>query len=256
MEDLYTYPQLAALRGTEAWEIPENYFLELPNRIMTKIGIADLTEKIDTVEPVEEHYFDSFFSRLKGRIEAEEMEVETPILAAIPKDTIWQVPEGYFERFAANMVENVEEKAIAPLLFSIEKPVYEAPSNYFEELHRQITAKMEAAESTKIRTFVPNWSKRALNYSMAVAASVILVLGGMWLMPKGALENNQDFAPNFSQISTEELQQAIEDEHIDEDLLADVLPVNYTNEMVKDLPEVDDISEEELLKYLEKEGEL
>lgn len=256
MEDLYTYPRLAALRGTEKWEIPENYFVELPHRIMSKIGIDDVTEKADITETVEESYFDTFFSRLKGRIEAEEMEVQTPILDAIPKDTIWHVPEGYFEAFSDKMIGNVEEKAIAPILFSIEKPKYEVPSNYFEDLHTQIATKIAEEEGAKVLTFAPNWSKRIVNYSIAVAASVILVLGGMWLMPKEAQESNQDFVPNFSQISTEELQQAIEDEHIDDDLLAEVLPVNYTTEVATDLPEIEDISEEELLKYLEKEGEL
>jgi hypothetical protein len=52
------------------------------------------------------------------------------------------------------------------------------------------------------------------------------------------------------------LAQAIEAEDIDDELLAEVLPVNYTIETEKDLPQIDDISEEELMKYLEKEGEL
>ena len=65
-----------------------------------------------------------------------------------------------------------------------------------------------------------------------------------------------DFVPNFSKISTEELAQAIEEEDVDDELLAEVLSVNYTTETEKDLPEINDISEEELMKYLEKEGEL
>lgn len=256
MEDLYTYPQLAALQGIEKWEIPENYFAELPAHIMTKIGIADLVEKTNMVETVEESYFDTFFGRLQERIEAEGMNIDTPLLDAIPKDTIWQMPAGYFEDFSEKIGEKVEEKALAPVLFSIEKPVYELPSSYFEGLHTQIVAKIADEKSAKVLNFVPNWSRRILNYGAAIAASVILVLGGMWLLPQKTQENTQDFAPNFSQISTEELQQAIENEDIDEDLLAEVLPVNYTPQTAKDLPEIDDISEEELLNYLEKEGEL
>ncbi len=251
MNNPYTYPHLDALQDKEKWDIPKNYFEELLPRILAKIA----AEKIN--ESVEEKYFDTFFSRLKGRIEEEEMELDTPMLDSISKDNLWQVPEGYFDTFAAKIQENVAEKAIYPLLFSVEKPSVEAPDGYFEALPAHISAKIQQGEKGEVLTFAPSWAKRVRNYGITIAASIALILGGMWLMPeKTTPTNDANFAPNFSHISTQELQEAIDAEDIDDALLAQVISVNYTPATQTDLPQVDDISEEELLQYLEKEGEL
>lgn len=256
MDETYTYHKLAALRDKVKWDIPANYFEELPARILAKIAKNDLAEMQKDIEPVADKYFDTFFSRLKTRIETEESELHTPILDTIPKDSLWEVPKGYFEDFSSKILENAEEKSIAPILFSLEKIEEPVPVGYFEALPAQIAAKIHTKEKEKVIAFVPNWASRIRNYSMAVAASVALILGGIWLMPSPQATTEPDFVPNFSNISTEELAQAIEEEDVDDELLAEVLPVNYTTETEKDLPQIDDISEEELVKYLEKEGEL
>lgn len=246
MDEIYTYPQLAALKDKLTWDIPDNYFEELMPRILLRI------ER----EPEIESYFESFFDRVKMRIDAESDELHTPILDAIPKDTIWEVPDGYFKDFEEKLIEKTEEETIAPLLFSLEKRQEFVPEAYFDALPSKIHAKISQLEKVKVIALYPNWTKRIRNYSIAIAASVALVFGAMWLIPDNLSSPQPDFEPNFSQISTEELEEALEDEILDDELLAEVLPVSYLTKEEKDLPQIDDISEEELMRYLEKEGEL
>lgn len=256
MENIYKYPILDALQSKEKWDVPEDYFEELPSRILAKVGIMDLVGNDKPIEPVKEAYFDTFFSRLQNRIEAEEEHLSTPLLDSIPKDSIWQVPQGYFDDFSNKVLETAEEKAIAPLLYSLEKRDYEVPENYFETLPARILAKAQGNSTGKVIQFNSNWLSQVRNYGMAVAASVAIILGGIWLMPQEPVIQEIEVVPNFSHISTEELQEAIEAEDIDDEMFAEVMPVSYTSGTSEDLPQVDDISEEELLKYLEKEGEL
>ena len=82
-------------------------------------------------------------------IQKELLEI-APTLAAVKKQNAYSVPEGYFERFAADMLRLTtayELETIAPLLLKVEKPaVADVPQNYFESFSAGMLKKIHEDE--------------------------------------------------------------------------------------------------------------
>src|SRR5215831_16341730 len=77
----------------------------------------------------------------------EELSGISPVLAGFSPITPYVVPAGYFEAFAANLIQRIKTRevdpitelsSLSPLLSNISKQLpYEVPENYFNELGDQ-----------------------------------------------------------------------------------------------------------------------
>jgi len=91
-------------------------------------------------------YFETFSSKLMARIEAEEELKEFPALSALPKQSPFTVPGGYFD----NAAEYSEELAAYPQLGAMHKLAYQPIEDaYFEAMHQQVLYKAGLADELK-----------------------------------------------------------------------------------------------------------
>lgn len=72
----------------------------------------------------------------------------SPVLAGIDKVNIYNVPAGYFDGFAQNMLPLVKDEQ-SSLLSSINKQAGSVPSGYFDTLANSILGKIKAQEAAE-----------------------------------------------------------------------------------------------------------
>jgi hypothetical protein len=110
-------PALHAMKGkANGFVVPENYFEELPDQIVSRVLIPEAGEF-----PVPEKYF----------AEAEE---QINAGTVIPTENGFTVREGYFENFEANLEARLHLESHLP------KTESEVPEGYFGELERELKA--------------------------------------------------------------------------------------------------------------------
>ncbi len=115
-----------------------------------------------------------------------ELESISFVVSKIPKYEAWDIPKGYFDRILPAVLKSIktenintpartnetflELEAISPLLASISKEnVFTIPTNYFTT-YKPNTNKEEAK-------IVPITTKKTINYTWVVAASITLLIG-------------------------------------------------------------------------------
>jgi hypothetical protein len=108
-------PALHEMKGkANGFVVPENYFEELPEQIVVRVGLPEGGEF-----PVSESYF----------IESEE---EINAGTAIPTENAFNIPERYFEEFEANLEARLQLENHLP------KTESGIPEGYFGELEREL----------------------------------------------------------------------------------------------------------------------
>jgi len=124
-------------------------------------------------------FFDEFPDAVLARIKAAHFSINT-------SDTPFRVPEGYFEGFAASVLQKVQQQQqgqtvaeelaeLAPLLNTINKaPVYTVPEGYFENLAVHIPAQAEKPVARVVGMARPN---KWLRYAAAACTAGILMVG-------------------------------------------------------------------------------
>ncbi len=122
------------LNTKEMYAVPKNYFENLPDQILAKI-VSSTTQKPLPLD----------FSVLE--------EAELGIMATIPKQNVFQLPENYFEKLSIQPEEQLEA-----------------------------AAEQETEKEAKVVHFIPGWAR----YAATLAASVLVLLMGYWFYPKNA----------------------------------------------------------------------
>jgi arsenate reductase-like glutaredoxin family protein len=105
-------------------------------------------------------------------------EIQNDVLAAIQDNSAFEVPVGYFENLAPNILQKIRANDVAEELQNISATVanignanvYTAPQNYFEKLTHDVNEKQE----TKI---IPIGNSRTKVVRLAAAAMVTGLLG-------------------------------------------------------------------------------
>jgi hypothetical protein len=110
-------PTLHAMKGkVNGFVVSENYFNELPEKIISRVALPDAGEF-----PVSESYF-------------AESEQQINAGTVIPTENGFNVPESYFENFEANLEARLQLENHLP------KTESEIPEGYFGELERELKA--------------------------------------------------------------------------------------------------------------------
>ncbi|MGL4596736.1 MAG: hypothetical protein ACRCYO_04360 [Bacteroidia bacterium] len=212
----------SAEKEAMALGLPENYFDQFPDQLMTRIVLDDVRETSGFTVP--ETYFENFGSNLesvlaldalKQKPEAdvpanyfEQFSADLPTQLALDnlrQDEGFVVPANYFEAFSSRLMGRVGLEELASGSDA------DVPETYFDQLANRIEAKIAAldalqenetdvssvaskipvSESGKIISLVPQRSRKL---AMAAAVAVFVCLGG-WLMYQLTLSKQNSVAP-------------------------------------------------------------
>lgn len=136
-------PTLANLAQSDAYSVPENYFLSLQSKVLTKIKEEEAWEKA----------------------------VDPPLsaqLQALKSKKHFGLPEKYFASTTTHVLSTIrkaeitqELQAIAPQLATLQKQnAFSVPQNYFSTLPKRIIAEINKLNSEHSKTALPNfWDK-------------------------------------------------------------------------------------------------
>ena len=250
-------PILDSLKKTDRlYQVPTAYFDELPDAIMAKIRLNNLTK--DAGFTVPEGYFEGLAGQIMSKIHAENLAV--PLVTTTASQSV---------------EEELEE--VAPFLLQIsKKQVYSVPNGYFESLNplrladkaEQPVDSEDRAEGGKV---ISMNSRNGLWRTAVAAAAVVLVLisGQRFFSSQQSGNNNgvpEHSGPQFAaKIYTENdsfdkgatigLEELSDDEILgylstpDPSTPSDSLEEAATEETQK---AISDMTNEELESYLEK----
>jgi hypothetical protein len=166
------------------------------------------------------------------------------------------MPEGFFTQFPEKMMERVrweeELNAIAPLLADISrKPVYAVPEGYFEQF------KVEPNEEKTKVLRMPVWRK-IISYAAAAAVAGVLVTGAFLYTDTKPAESfdvayysKVDVQAALNKLPEEALQQYLNTNAVGgagHEMNAEIMAPEASND-------VEDVSDEELMNYLNEAGE-
>lgn len=214
MHDLEKYPNLKAMRQEQQVDIPAGYFSLLPELILSKIHENQDSTEIESEIP--ENYFEEFYEKIAKKIEMEKELTEMPLLTSLPKERE-DVPFDYFEKMTETLIQKTQ-------------------SNAGKIISPDFGQSKKASQWQNIRKAI-------------IGIAACLVLATFYFF--GSTENQQS-AISFQKVSDEELIQAIENEDIDDNLLADELNIEVVG-VKKEKSAIKAITDDEILKYLEEE---
>jgi len=172
-------PLLAGVNHQPVQTIPEGYFQQLEAAVISRIpGEGNSTSIPDSTIP--EGYFDSLSYHILSRIEgtaAHELKSISPFLAAIPKHTPHNIPDGYFLGLESAVIEQLPEPAL-----SVPVPTQmtmEVPDHYFEQLPEKIMQRIQPAPATRVILM------RLVGVAVAAVFTGLIALAGyFWLQQR------------------------------------------------------------------------
>ena len=104
-------PRLSEMEKVNVFQVPEGYFMDLNERILTNVFINQ-NEK-NSLQQVPEGYFDSLSTRILSRIKQEESaesEIKSisPALHYLKGEQVFKVPEGYFDDLSDRILKRIK----------------------------------------------------------------------------------------------------------------------------------------------------
>ncbi|MDJ1502907.1 hypothetical protein [Xanthocytophaga agilis] len=181
------------LENTHGYTVPESYFETLSNRIMTRIASSETTNPLD-------------FEELDN--------AESGILASIPKQNIFQVPDAYFEKLNIQLDEDT----------AIEE---------------------STTEKTKSIRLIPSWAR----YTTVAAASVLLLMTGYWFYSSTTPSSSQECTELLCNLTDEEILHYLEKQ--DTRLTNTKMPAISAKHSDSEIVDPIDISDEDILNAAE-----
>lgn len=219
-----------------------------------------------------DNYFDSFMGRLQDRINAQSEDElsEFPLLKAIPKSNVFEVPQGYFENLKMHYNE-AEELSTFNHLAKIPKTQFAViEDSYFENLQKKLNHKIEIAEELKAYTTLYNANKynpfdtpqgyfedidqrvkerifKAKTsgvleqfFSIVFAKKALYAYGLILVITIGVfykINNTVDITPNdcqsFACLDKKDILNSTELNNLDEDELMEMIDVNQLSDSLK-----------------------
>ena len=266
-------PVLAQSNPVTPYEVPQGYFENLPEAILTRVqtGEASPVLPVSRQNPysVPTGYFENLADTLLSRVKAEkansakeEIEALSPVLGKLNKTNPYTLPTGYFEDLATNITDgakaielvNEELENLSPLMVGLKnKIVYEAPEGYFDSLANTMLAKAKKQQPAKVVSM--NFGRSMMRY-VAAAVVAAIVFGAIWFInnPVKSIEGitAKELNEKVKKVSDDELIKFFEDDNttIEDNNVAAIQSSEIDAADMKDM--LADISDEELQQYLEE----
>lgn len=167
LDELKSISELIALLPRDTpYKAPPGYFDTLSETIAAGIDKTGETfllikPKLFTPYIIPEHYFNELPFAILTKIKSEEcydneLEMLSPALLQVKQVSTYKSPPGYFEQFAATMLERIELESaseidelsiLSPLLVQMKRTVpFTLPPRYFDEFPSDITAGLHAVD--------------------------------------------------------------------------------------------------------------
>lgn len=110
-----TSPFLASMEKINVFQVPEEYFSDLDQRILTTVFIHGYGKK--DLQKVPEGYFDSLSAKILSKIKAEknesaseEIKALSPALFYLKEENTFTIPENYFHDLSDRVLDKINGK--------------------------------------------------------------------------------------------------------------------------------------------------
>ena len=189
-------PRLASLQKVNAYNVPENYFIDFKNIMLEQVKLVDVKQ---------------------------ELQVLAPTLLKLEKPANAEAPAVYFSDFKSRILDKVradevakELATVAPRLSAIEKiNILEAPANYFNAFPERVLRDIQANQQTVVpdsRSWMDSLNEFLdgiisvvfkPKYATAFAGMATMVVISMLMFVK--VQQCDDLECKFAQLSTEDI---------------------------------------------------
>lgn len=256
--------------------VPHGYFEGLAGQVLSRLSSSKLPQGLSQPFTVPAGYFDQLADSVLNRVKAleagsaaEELEVLSPLLSSLSKQTPYQLPEGYFEELPENSIDgakaielvNEELENLSPLMNNLRhKNPYTVPQGYFEALPGTLLAQVSTTTSARVVSM--RFTRKVMRIAAAAVVTGLIVMAG-WFYRNAPVNNTGNLAVT-TDTSTQSLTSNITDEEIQQyldqqggnaaDATAAVETVELKPENMKDM--LADVSDDELQQFLEQTGNM
>ena len=231
------------------------------NRTTIQKELEELNSPLPFEKPVETYfvptgYFENFAASVLQKLQGEnslsvneELEGLSPVLAGIPKEMPFTVPQGYFNSNTNGLTSWVKEEE--PQFFSGNKEMpYEVPDGYFENLSGILLKKANPREAKVISI---SFSRRWMRYAVAaLVAGVIAVSSVLYFGQDKSVDPASDsyswVEKNLKNIPDKELDEFLNTTYVSTSAVAK----NGSSDKVEVRKLLKDIPNAELDKFLEE----
>ena len=231
------------------------------NRTTIEKELQELNSSLSTERPIATYsvplgYFEDFafsvFQKLKlveDMSANEELKALSPVLAGIPKNMPFAVPQGYFDASTDDLASWVkDERAV---LFGVDKEVpYEVPAGYFENLPGTILKKV-APNETKVISI--SSSRRWMRYAVAALIAGVIAISSVLYF--GKEKSGDNIADSYSWV--EKHLENVPDKELDEflntvNISTPTIAKSGSSDKIEVRKLLKDIPNAELDKFLEE----
>lgn len=212
------------------FEAPEGYFKSLPDIILSRTKISDISSTENTIKQnpftIPEDYFSNLSKQIQNRISLEEFEKT--------------IPEHFFEKQKETILNtiSIQEKSSRNLPFDV-------PGKYFETLVEDIESKTQSKKQTNTYQF------KLKNWYYAAAAILILSFGILYISKNRTVGIPEASNFNTDSLSTSEIINVLGRSEISEDVLFTLIDSKQLPDQIiiedKDLENIiDELDESDL----------
>ena len=189
-------PQLESLEKVNAYQLPDDYFVNFTNMMLEQVRPVDIKQELQVLAPsllkltksanaeIPAAYFAEFTKGLIQQIRVEdvakELAVVAPKLSALPKVNAFEAPVNYFSNFADRALADVTAQAT---------PQQADPNKWAESLNAFLDGIINAVFKPK--------------YTIAFAGMATTIILGVLMFVK--VEQCDDVDCKLAQLSTEEI---------------------------------------------------
>lgn len=214
-----------------------------------------LYDKQPPVFTVPEGYFENFAASVLLRVKnnsaisvMEELQDISPLLASIPRNMPYSVPENYFVQIIEDIPAITQETVVPESISAVKQMPYNVPDDYFTSLAGNVLSKIDTKPVAKVVSMrSTNWMRYAV---AAVMAGVIMLSGIFYFSNRSTINPNvesQAWVSNkLKDVSNEDLQEFIE--KADFKLNGKEMVQNSNKAEVKNM--LNDVSDKELDAFL------
>ncbi|MEP7278942.1 MAG: hypothetical protein ABI813_09890 [Bacteroidota bacterium] len=273
---------VAGIGNQHPYAIPPTYFDGLAMQVLLRIALeekmgADPVLQInkDNFYQVPKQYFDSLAANIIQRIKAqetgnarEELEMLSPLLGQIGKQSPFTPPEGYFNEFSDNIMAGVKAVAfvngelenLSPVMAGLKNTrVYEVPEGYFNTTASAIVEKVKQQQPARVVKV--GFGRKIMQYAAAAVVTGILIYSGYKYSGTVSTVSN-GAASELSKVSDQEIENFLNNNTVSlADIGADTDMLNTTaaedtvtnEDDTRDL--LADISDEALQQYVDQRPE-
>ncbi|MGE5521113.1 MAG: hypothetical protein ACM3VS_14400 [Candidatus Dadabacteria bacterium] len=139
--------ELPSGNNLNPYSVPEGYFEGLANQILAKVSV-----------------------NLSAR---EEISMLSPLLSGLTRTMPYSVPENYFSENIGGLEGLTNEVESAPLTFISKQPPYEVPSGYFDSLADDVLARVKPQAKV-----IPMYRRGWMKVAVAAAITGIIAFAG------------------------------------------------------------------------------